>query len=60
MAIRLESGGCDCVLAVSYHLPFIRNGIEEVDNVNWDEYAPGRPLDANGVAPNDKDLIWRY
>ena len=45
---------------VSYHLPFIRSGIEEVDNVNWDEYAPGRPLDANGVVPNDKDLIWRY
>ena len=45
---------------VSYHLSFIRSGIEEVDNVNWDVYAPGRPLDANGVAPNDKDLIWRY
>lgn len=37
-----------------------RSGVREVDDVMWDLFAPGRALDADGVAPNKGDLKWRY
>ena len=41
-------------------LPFIKTGIDEVDHPAWDTNAPGRALDADGVAPNNSDMTWRY
>ena len=41
-------------------LPFVKTGIDEVDYPAWDSNAPGRALDADGVAPNNNDMKWRY
>jgi hypothetical protein len=41
-------------------LPFTRTGIDEVDYPAWDSNAPGRALDVDGIAPNTKDMTWRY
>ena len=39
---------------------FTKSGIEEVDDAIWDSSAAGRSLDADGMAPNNTDLKWRY
>ena len=41
-------------------LPFVKIGMDEVDYPAWDSNAPGRALDADGVAPNNNDMKWRY
>lgn len=38
----------------------VRTGVDEVDEAMWDSQASGRSLDADGAAPNNSDLIWRY
>ena len=40
--------------------PFLKTGFDEVDCPAWDVNAPGRALDADGVAPNTTNMTWRY
>ncbi|MGN0843211.1 MAG: hypothetical protein ACI4QF_08090 [Kiritimatiellia bacterium] len=52
---RVRNWGVNCKDA-----PFMKNGIEGVDDMMWEMSAPGRALDADGSAPNNSDLKWRY
>ena len=52
---RVRNWGVNCK-----DVPFIKNGIEGVDDMMWEMSAPGRALDADGSAPNNSDLKWRY
>ena len=52
---RVRNWGVNCK-----DVPFMKNGIEGVDDMMWEMSAPGRALDADGSAPNNSDLKWRY
>ena len=52
---RVRNWGVNCK-----DVPFMKNGFEGVDDMVWEMSAPGRALDADGSAPNDSDLKWRY